>query len=354
MTSYEPEIARSTPSAPSAPSTRPSPPSAPHPTDFFEILKVSRDATSEEIRKSYNELVLLHHPDKGGDILKFKDIQTAYKILSNKKNREIYTKSLAATFTEMVDEYRDKKTGKRVAMTYDRTCDDFASAETDYERRAKRELFMNRFEASRDAKNQQLMAEMKRTCEAKITNAPVKPPTYQELLEQEEKEQEQFAPAIDCLKTGTFDINLFNQLFEKNKQSQAKEMEPYQKIEKQYRRDLAPINDSSIFADGFKTKDQDASNREFSTYAYKINPHISASECDLSRDVTDSRSGNYQNPEDLLAQFRNERNEFLTAQMTEPPKPIQDDNELSYQQMDQRFTAADLDDSDDATHSDLH
>ena len=57
-------------------------------TDLYMILGVDRNATQEEIKKSYNELVLLHHPDKGGNAKKFKDLQIAYKILSNEKNRD--------------------------------------------------------------------------------------------------------------------------------------------------------------------------------------------------------------------------------------------------------------------------
>jgi preprotein translocase subunit Sec63 len=32
--------------------------------DFYEILEVDKGATQEDIKKSYQQLVLKHHPDK--------------------------------------------------------------------------------------------------------------------------------------------------------------------------------------------------------------------------------------------------------------------------------------------------
>jgi DnaJ-class molecular chaperone len=49
----------------------------------YETLGVSPDATDEEIKKAYRKLVMQHHPDRGGDPEKFKEVQNAYEILSD-------------------------------------------------------------------------------------------------------------------------------------------------------------------------------------------------------------------------------------------------------------------------------
>ena len=58
--------------------------------DYYQILGVSKDASQEDIKKSFRNLAHKHHPDKGGDEKKFKEINEAYQILSNKEKREQY------------------------------------------------------------------------------------------------------------------------------------------------------------------------------------------------------------------------------------------------------------------------
>jgi len=59
--------------------------------DYYEILGVSRDASEEEIKKAYRRLAHKYHPDKaGGDEAKFKEINEAYQVLSNKEKRAQY------------------------------------------------------------------------------------------------------------------------------------------------------------------------------------------------------------------------------------------------------------------------
>lgn len=61
--------------------------------DYYEVLGVSRDATEEEIRKAHRRLVLQYHPDRNtepGAAEKFKEIQEAYEVLSDRERRAAY------------------------------------------------------------------------------------------------------------------------------------------------------------------------------------------------------------------------------------------------------------------------
>jgi curved DNA-binding protein len=62
--------------------------------DLYEILGVSKTATSEEINKVYRKLARQHHPDRNpGDKqaeAKFKEIQNAYEILNDPDKRAKY------------------------------------------------------------------------------------------------------------------------------------------------------------------------------------------------------------------------------------------------------------------------
>lgn len=58
--------------------------------DYYKILGVSRDASPEEVKKAYYRLAHKYHPDKGGDEGKFKEINEAYQILSDREKRTQY------------------------------------------------------------------------------------------------------------------------------------------------------------------------------------------------------------------------------------------------------------------------
>ena len=58
--------------------------------DYYKTLGVARNATKEEIKKKYRELAHKHHPDKGGDEARFKEVNEAYQVLSDERKRNQY------------------------------------------------------------------------------------------------------------------------------------------------------------------------------------------------------------------------------------------------------------------------
>ena len=51
----------------------------------YNILGVNQNASEDEIKKAYKKLAMKHHPDKGGDEKKFKEITEAYRNLTEEK-----------------------------------------------------------------------------------------------------------------------------------------------------------------------------------------------------------------------------------------------------------------------------
>ena len=65
-------------------------------SDYYDILEVTRNASSDDIKKAYRKLALKYHPDRNqGDKEaeeKFKQINEAYQVLSDDNKRRMYDK----------------------------------------------------------------------------------------------------------------------------------------------------------------------------------------------------------------------------------------------------------------------
>lgn len=61
-----------------------------HDRPYYAVLGVGKNASAAEIRKAYRRLVKTAHPDVGGDAKAFIEINCAYNVLSDPKQRELY------------------------------------------------------------------------------------------------------------------------------------------------------------------------------------------------------------------------------------------------------------------------
>jgi molecular chaperone DnaJ len=58
--------------------------------DYYEILGVKKDASADEIKKAFRRAAVEHHPDRGGDEAKFKELNEAYEVLKDTDKRKRY------------------------------------------------------------------------------------------------------------------------------------------------------------------------------------------------------------------------------------------------------------------------
>lgn len=58
--------------------------------DYYEILGVAKGASQDEIKAAFRKKAMEHHPDRGGDAKKFKEINEAYQVLGSAETRSQY------------------------------------------------------------------------------------------------------------------------------------------------------------------------------------------------------------------------------------------------------------------------
>jgi curved DNA-binding protein len=58
--------------------------------DYYSLLGVSKGASEDEIKRAFRKKAHEFHPDKGGDAEKFKKINEAYQVLSDRDKKAQY------------------------------------------------------------------------------------------------------------------------------------------------------------------------------------------------------------------------------------------------------------------------
>jgi DnaJ domain len=58
--------------------------------NYYDVLRISEDATRDEIDRQYKREAHKHHPDRGGSEERMKSLNEAYAVLKDASNRETY------------------------------------------------------------------------------------------------------------------------------------------------------------------------------------------------------------------------------------------------------------------------
>jgi hypothetical protein len=62
---------------------------------LYATLGVGPEADARDVVRAYRRLVRIHHPDAGGDAVRFRAVQAAYEVLGNATRRAAYDAELA-------------------------------------------------------------------------------------------------------------------------------------------------------------------------------------------------------------------------------------------------------------------
>ena len=75
---------------------------------YYGALEVTPSVTPNALKKAYQKALLKHHPDKGGNPIRFTKVQKAYKLLKNPESKAVYNEfgeKAAEFFSEFTQNY---------------------------------------------------------------------------------------------------------------------------------------------------------------------------------------------------------------------------------------------------------
>ena len=78
----------------------------------YKVLGINDDASLSDIKAAYRVLVKKHHPDKGGDKKTILEINEAWEILKDKKNRDLYKNKKNDSEADISNIQTKKKNGQ--------------------------------------------------------------------------------------------------------------------------------------------------------------------------------------------------------------------------------------------------
>ena len=58
--------------------------------DYYNTLGIPKNSSDAEIKSAYRKMAMKHHPDRGGDEKKFKEVTEAYETLSDPQKKQMF------------------------------------------------------------------------------------------------------------------------------------------------------------------------------------------------------------------------------------------------------------------------
>lgn len=91
----------------------------------FEVLNIPTNSNPQQIKSAFRKMAMKHHPDKGGDENKFKEINEAYELLTNGGDIRIMNERTRDIFRDVKVTPAKKNTGnKTIIKNFDLTMDE--------------------------------------------------------------------------------------------------------------------------------------------------------------------------------------------------------------------------------------